>query len=215
MFSAEDIVFGTNIELGGGRFAIVTIEPDDTMNEPWREEDGHGIVSTWTRRLPYEGERILTQEGSLRLYYDYEATMLKAAREHWCCDKHSQHVSDLTSMEHAVDQDFKRLQDYCLNVWGYVGVIVSIYEGTKELEKSSVWGIESDDYDYLAYVAANELNELINKLPSNNRFDQFTPEERCELYEGLSLASSLSTEIMNSKDFATHWHNWLGDSDAP
>ena len=45
-----------------GRTFTMAIEHDAGLGEPWKEHDGHGIVSEWTTRSPEEGEREAERE---------------------------------------------------------------------------------------------------------------------------------------------------------
>ncbi len=53
---------GDTVEVEHEGFTLrATVHRDDDMREPWREHDGHGIVSEWTSRDKRPGERILNR----------------------------------------------------------------------------------------------------------------------------------------------------------
>ena len=58
---------------------------DSDMREPWKEHDGHGIVSEWTTRDKSPGEVVLCSDRSSYRYYDMEATVALAKRDGWGC----------------------------------------------------------------------------------------------------------------------------------
>lgn len=61
----------------------VSIEHDDGMGAPWKEHDGHGEVSEWTRRDKRPGEWVLcTDRGSSR-FYDAQESQRIAIRDRW------------------------------------------------------------------------------------------------------------------------------------
>ena len=61
----------------------VSIEVDYTMGEPWKEHDGHGIVSDWESRPKRPGEVIIASNRGSALFYDLQATQAIAVRDGW------------------------------------------------------------------------------------------------------------------------------------
>lgn len=49
MKAKTKLTSGETFERAGHRFRF-EVERDDGMREPWKEHDGHGIVSEWTTR---------------------------------------------------------------------------------------------------------------------------------------------------------------------
>ena len=60
-----------------------TIRHDRRMGAPWKERDGHGVVSGWTTRDKGPGERVLAHDAGRRRFYGMDATMAIARRDDW------------------------------------------------------------------------------------------------------------------------------------
>lgn len=56
---------------------------DYDLGPPWKEHDGHGIVSEWTTRDKRPGERVLVSDRSSHRFYDFEETVKIAKRDKW------------------------------------------------------------------------------------------------------------------------------------
>jgi hypothetical protein len=48
-------------ELDGLTFSV-EVQNDGDPREPWKESDGHGVVSEWTRRDKAPGERVMCED---------------------------------------------------------------------------------------------------------------------------------------------------------
>lgn len=158
-----------------GRTYRFKIERDDSLTAPWKEHDCHGIVSEH-RRHPFgmgskppkaPGERILYWERGTYRTYDVAETMKIAKRDGWdLCDDDKVKLAEKLGREptkgdivaEAVNRDFEYLRGWCTDDWCWVGVIVTEVNSGEE---RSLWGIESDCYDYHIEVA-NELADEIN-----------------------------------------------------
>src|SRR5688572_7253649 len=67
-----------------GRMFKFELKADDGMGEPWKEHDGHGIVSDWTRASKKPGELVLfTDRYESRRYYNVAETLKIAKRDGW------------------------------------------------------------------------------------------------------------------------------------
>lgn len=166
---------------------VVAIAPDYAHGAPWKAEDGHGPVSGWTRDPKRPGERVLSEDGASRRYYDFQEAMRIARRDGWGiapelrAKLEAEKGRPLTRgelAEEAVKQDFNRLRDWCLDRWQYVGVTVfhmqhdveeypdqiadSLPFGNRESE--SLWGIESDCVEYISTVARELAAELAARI---------------------------------------------------
>jgi len=151
-----------------GRRIRVAWYRDDSMDAPWKEHDGHGIVSDWTQRDKRSGELILSEDRGSKRFYDFAATVRKARGEGWGLAPDS--LSGLaakigrppTSREvtaESVRLDFENLRSWCRDEWCFVGYVVTI-EGTSYEE--SLWGIEStaiDEETQELFAAAREWIE--------------------------------------------------------
>lgn len=159
---------GDTFERNGRTFAV-EFPYDDRIGPPWEWSDNHGPVSDWTSRAKSPGERVLNSDRNSHRYYDFQEAMRIARRDGWgLCEQ------DLAKLEvrlgrkpskgdicaAAVEADFKHLRRWCNGQWSYVGVVVRLVSDDVE-ESESLWGIESDAYEYLADVA-HELADEIN-----------------------------------------------------
>ena len=148
---------------------IMELKPDNLSGLPWKNGDGCGIVSEWRPKdSKRPGERILHQDGRSCLFYDWQATMLKARKEGWGVEKPPPGLTKRAIAALAVEQDFERMRRWCNGEWWYVGVVVMLdeYDST---EQRSLWGIESDCEDYIKEVR----NDLAAELLPDNRMERF------------------------------------------
>jgi hypothetical protein len=140
-----------------GRTFTLRIERDDYMGEPWKEDDGHGVVSEWQRRQKRPHERILVSDRDSHRFYDVRESMKIALRDGWGCgiDGH-QHATKRAAAACAVDRDFEHLRAWCADEWEWVSVIV-----THGDETASLSGIESNAGEYLMETARELADEII------------------------------------------------------
>jgi hypothetical protein len=79
-----DMYSGQTFEVEAMGFTFrARIEADCGMGEPWKEHDGHGVVSDWTTRDKRPGEIVLASERRSRRYYNVQETMKLARRDGW------------------------------------------------------------------------------------------------------------------------------------
>jgi hypothetical protein len=141
-------------EHNGNTFRFRT-EYDDTHGAPWVEEDGHGPVSEWTTRAKRPGERVLCRDGRSYRYYDFQQAVALAKRDGWDAEPYRTGSRGETATR-AAEADFRRLNAWCEDRWNYVGVIVNLVDDfgdDMEGTEHSLWGIESDAFDYHEVVA--------------------------------------------------------------
>ena len=143
------------------------IERDDNMGTPWDEHDGHGPVSDWTSRNKRPGELVLNSDRGSRRYYDFQAAMKQARAEGWQTAPYDVPTETAGQRAYrAVMADFNRLRAWCRDDWCWVGVIVEKVETcpacahTRPVEAASLWGLESDQTEYLAETARELAAEL-------------------------------------------------------
>lgn len=136
-----------------GRSYRFEVKPDETMGEPWKEHDGHGVVSDWTTRDKKPGELVLCTDRHSKRFYDFAASV-KIAREVWGC-KRGKEAAD------AARADFERLRGWCNDQWCWIGVVVTLLDddGDETDKSASLWGIESDAGEYLQTVAHDLADE--------------------------------------------------------
>lgn len=159
------------IDVGDKSF-LVEIERDESMGEPWKEHDGHGIITEWERRDKAPHERVLCEDHRSHRYYDVRESTELAKRDGWGCSHstvtdgkfHHGHKSKREAIACAVDQDFNRMRGWCNDEWSWVGVIVTMLDddGKKTDVTDSLWGIESDSTDYIDQTA-QEMAESLAK----------------------------------------------------
>jgi len=133
----------------------VEIIADEDSCEPWKEHEGHGIVSEWTTRAKAPGERILSQHRWSYLYYNVQESIAIAKRDEWDAKPYGEGTKGQRAAR-AVEADFQRLREWCADLWYWVGVVVTDEDGNS----TSLWGIESDSGEYLEQVAKELKDEL-------------------------------------------------------
>lgn len=79
---------------------------------------------------------------------------------------YAMHRATMTRRQYAAQAamaDFDRLRQWCDDQWCYVGVVVELLDrdGDGTGYTASLWGIESDSYDYLADVALELAEEVL------------------------------------------------------
>lgn len=68
---------------GRRRTFVVAVMPDSDMGAPWKEHDGHGVVSELTGRAKRPGEVVLHQDRRGARYYDWQESCKRARDEAW------------------------------------------------------------------------------------------------------------------------------------
>lgn len=141
---------------------VIKWEHDEDSGEPWKECDGHGPVSEWTRRDKRPGERVLCSDRGSHRFYDYAEAIRIAKRDGWDAKPYKTGTKGEQAAR-AVDADFEYLRRWCANDWWWCGYIVTI-EGTEYRE--SLWSIDSDSQKEFEAEALKEAqawldNELV------------------------------------------------------
>lgn len=147
---------------------LVSHYADTDRGEPWNENDGEGIVSEWTRRSKAPGERVIASDHGSYRYYDMQATMKRAIEEGWDAEPYKTGTRKQQAAR-AVEVNFKKLRAWCNDEWHYVGVTVRPFcpecgEPHREDYRFALWGIESDDGEYLTEVANELIDECLATL---------------------------------------------------
>jgi hypothetical protein len=158
------------IELRGYRFGV-RYSPDDDYREPWKEADGHGIVSDWTRRGKGPGERILCEDRQARRYYDVAGTLKIARRDGRGTAKGRLPGETLKAYRaRAVDADFEYLRAWCADEWRYVSIMVDWLDPDVDDDvpdpsglSESVGGVETWK-DYHETCARELVDELLSRI---------------------------------------------------
>ena len=149
-YAGEEVCY----ELPGGLHAIVKIEYDTDCGPPWKNSDGHGVVSDWEYRGEADGRWVLHHDRYDTRYYDWKETLKIAKRDGW-----SPHNGDLMG---AVRRNYEYLRAWYNDTWYYVGLIVELYDANDRLiSEESCWGYESYCEDYLCSEARSWLRWML------------------------------------------------------
>ena len=153
-----------DIEQNGKRYRVEFVFDSDT-GAPWKEHDGHGIVSDWERRDKKPGEVVIASDRGAKRFYDVAETTRIAKRDRWGvsnADTSKMTPSEIAAL--AVKRDMERMRGWCNDDWWWCGVVVFPLsaDGDEFTSKTeSLWGIESDAGDYFDEV----ISELIAQIP--------------------------------------------------
>lgn len=152
----------------------VTIEHDCDMGPPWKEYDGHGVVSEWTTRDKAAGEKVLCSDRTSRRYYDVSRTMQIARRDGWGVSPAKEaELAQLLGraptrgeiVAAAVDSDFEYLRAWCNDEWQFVTVGVTLLDDGETVgETEYLGGVENSDSSYLLEVAHELASQIIYEL---------------------------------------------------
>jgi len=134
----------------------IHVHHDEDMGEPWKEHDGHGIVSEWIVRGKSPGELVLCSDRNSRRYYDYKATLEIAKKDGWgLCEKSKAALAaklgrkpTAKEIRHAsVMEDYEHLRAWCNDEWSWTGYTTTIEtpDGAT-IEGDSCWGFDGEDY---------------------------------------------------------------------
>ena len=133
---------------------------DIDSGQPWKEHEGHGIVSDWTRRDKAPGERLLHSDGRSKLFYDFAASVAIAKREGWDAKPYKTGTKG-EQANRAVEADFTYLKRWCEQSWWWCGYTIEI-EGF-DYPDGSIWGIESDSMNEIQAEAFDEAVERLDR----------------------------------------------------
>jgi hypothetical protein len=157
-----------DIAHAGMRFRV-EYHYDASTREPWKEHDGHGIVSDWTTRGKSPGERVLASDRGRKRYYDAAESLKIAKRDSW-----GPTIEGMTKAQvaaDAVERDFQHLRAWCNDGWHWAGVVVTLLDvdGETTHESVALWGIESSETAYLEYTALELAGEIACRIPADGK----------------------------------------------
>lgn len=134
----------------------ITVRQDPHMGEPWKEHDGHGVVSEWVKRDKRPGELVLNKDRGMCRFYDYAATLPIARRDGWGLDEPQltalanrigRKPSKREAAAESVRLDFEHLRAWCNDEWQWQGFTTKIITPDgEELDGDSVWGYDGEEY---------------------------------------------------------------------
>ncbi len=148
---------------------------DDEGHGPWRK----------TRGQKRPGERVLYRErhGDGVFLYDVQAATSQALAENWGIPADALPNPNPTRRQiaaRAVELDMAYLKGFLGGDWGYVGVIVEIFDGDEPVDEDSLWGVETLD-DYHHQTAQETAEALIEShLEKRRKADLAAQEEAAE-----------------------------------
>ena len=152
-----------NIEQNGKTYRVEFIFDSD-MGAPWKEHDGHGIVSDWENRDKKPGEVVIASNRGAKRFYDIAATTRIAKRDGWGvsdADTSKMTPAQITAL--AVQRDMEHMRGWCNDEWHWCGVSVfPLSEDGDELRSKteSLWGIESDADSYFEEVISQLIAQI-------------------------------------------------------
>jgi hypothetical protein len=118
------------------------------MGEPWKEHDGHGIVSDWVSRDKAPGELVLNCDGRSKRHYDLKGTLELARKDGWGLGPDD--IAKLASKlgrKPTVMADYEHLRAWCNDEWVWQGYTTKITspDGTVT-DGDSCWGYDDGEY---------------------------------------------------------------------
>lgn len=158
---------------------------DEDLGPPWKEHDGHGIVSDWEYRDKKPGELILNKDGSAKRFYDFTGSLEIAKHDGWgltgeakeaLAKKLGRAPTEREVRVESVMRDFKYLKDWCHNKWFWCGFDVKV-AGLPDFHHC-VGGIDSPSREELLNgEALPAAREAIDKhIEEVNSLEQFSEE---------------------------------------
>lgn len=153
------------VENDGWTFTA-TVHHDDTMGAPWKEHDGHGEVSDWTRRDKAPGELVLSSDRDSKRFYDFASACALALRDGWGSPPYDvEGETPKQKAARAARHDFEVLRAWCNDEWFWCGIVVTVSRDDIELGSASLWGTEANypgsRNEYLLEVANEIADEAL------------------------------------------------------
>ena len=139
---------------------------DSDMGEPWKEHDGHGVISDWTTRDKAPGERVLATDGRHKRYYDIQATVKIARKDGWDAEPYGGTAGQRAAR--ATEADYERMRAWCNDDWCWQWLKVTLLDSDGEPtdEYETLGGIEGDSgREYFESEARDLASEIAGRLP--------------------------------------------------
>lgn len=161
-----------------GRTFKIGITSDDSSRAPWKDYDGHGIVSE-RKYHPFgcgskppkgPGERILYWDAGYYQTYNVAETLKIARRDGWSCGEPSHtHTTARERAACAVGQNFEYLRAWCENEWFYAVIRVSLLDedGNEIDEPEYLGGVEyglNECYPHVYEEAISLADEIMARV---------------------------------------------------
>jgi hypothetical protein len=138
---------------------VANIYYAEDFGPPWKEHDGHGPVSDWTKRPKGPGEMILHQDCGSYHYYNFAEAVKIAKREGWDAPPYGGTKEERA--HRAAMADYQYLRRWCNDDWQWVGISVVLH-GEQDQFAHAVWGIESDAAECLKEVRVTLADDLLH-----------------------------------------------------
>ena len=133
----------------------IEVHQDEHMGPPWKEHDGHGIVSEWVSRDKKPGELALNSDRSSKRFYDFAGSMEIAKQDGWGLNESA--LAELTAklgakptrgqiLHAAVMHDYEHLRAWCNDEWQWLGYTTEIEKPSGEKIDDSCWGFDDEAY---------------------------------------------------------------------
>lgn len=158
-----------------GYTAKIAIHQDEDSGPPWKQDDGHGVISEWTTRDKRAGERVLNSSGNSKQFYDFAASVDLAKRDGWgLSEAHKAELANKLGRQPtrkeiiaaAVESDYKFVRGWCDNEWCYQGYTTEIETPDGEtFDGDSCWGYEgtADGEKYMLGEASDAAISAIER----------------------------------------------------
>lgn len=152
-------------EYKGHKFKV-EFPQDNNYEAPWERSDYHGPVRrVFRREQKRPGERVLAGEYRDGYHlYDF-AEAINLAKTKWGVVATDGKTQGQVAAE-AVEQDFEYLRRWCNDQWQYVGVVVTLLDVPDYSD--SLWGIESDQNEYLTETAYELADQILAQLEKDH-----------------------------------------------
>lgn len=171
----------------------ISIHRDEHMGPPWKEHDGHGIVSDREHRDKRPGEIILHSDRQSKWFYDFAGTMAIAKRDGWGLSE--ENIAKLEKqlgrkptkgdvLHAAAMRDYEHLKGWCNDEWCWVGYTTEIETPDGEtIEGDSCWGYDDEKYMLEEAIgnARQTIQEHRNERASEIRMERFERKESAYL----------------------------------
>ncbi len=152
-------------EYKGHRFKV-EFPQDGVYEAPWERSDYHGPVRRVSRREEKRPEERILGGDRHDGYHLYDfAAAVKLAKTKWGVAAKDGKTQGQRAVE-VVEQDFEYLRRWCNDQWQYVGVVVTLLDVPDYSD--SLWGIESDQNEYLTETAYELADQILAQLDKDH-----------------------------------------------
>lgn len=113
---------------------------------------------------------VLCEDRGMKRYYDFQEAVKIARLEGWDTAPYGQGTKGERAARAAM-ADYARLRRWCDDEWRYVGVgVIDITDDAETDYSHSLWGVESDDEEFIAEVARELAKDAYADYARENGF---------------------------------------------